>query len=49
MSGHDRVKLLCTEEAIDGCSEQRQVVTAGGCVAAVIGLPLDASRLNKVT
>jgi hypothetical protein len=36
MSGHDRVKLLCTEEAIDGCSEQRQVVTADGCVAVVI-------------
>jgi len=33
---HDRVKLLCSEEAFDGCSDQWQTVITDGCVAVVL-------------
>src|SRR5262249_60656017 len=33
---HDRVKLLCREETLEGCTHQRQAVITDGCVAVVL-------------
>src|SRR5262245_34083099 len=33
---HDRVKLLCREETLEGCTHQRQAVITDRCVAVVL-------------